>query len=35
VVMLPITYPVVGFLKHAERVDHYDYGTNFNPFLLR
>jgi uncharacterized integral membrane protein (TIGR00697 family) len=35
VVMLPITYPVVGFLKQAERVDHYDYGTDFNPFLLR
>lgn len=35
VVMLPITYGVVRFLKKAESADHYDYGTNFNPFLLR
>jgi queuosine precursor transporter len=35
VIMLPITYVVVRFLKNAESVDHYDYGTNFNPFLLR
>jgi uncharacterized integral membrane protein (TIGR00697 family) len=35
IVMLPITYGVVWFLKSAESVDHYDYGTNFNPFLLR
>jgi uncharacterized integral membrane protein (TIGR00697 family) len=34
VVMLPFTYGVVRFLKNAESVDHYDYGTNFNPFLL-
>jgi queuosine precursor transporter len=35
VVMLPITYAVVRFLKNAEGVDYYDYGTDFNPFLLR
>jgi queuosine precursor transporter len=35
IVMLPITYAVVRFLKDAEGVDHYDYDTNFNPFLVR
>jgi len=35
VAMLPITYVVVRFLKNAESVDYYDYGTDFNPFLLR
>lgn len=35
VVMLPITYVVVRFLKSAENVDYYDYDTDFNPFLLR
>ena len=35
VVLLPLSYAVVGFLKRAEGVDHYDYDTNFNPFLVR
>ena len=35
VLMLPVSYPLVAFLKRAEAVDHYDYDTNFNPFLLR
>ena len=35
VVMLPVSYGVVLFLKRAERIDHYDYDTNFNPFLAR
>ena len=35
VVMLPVSYRVVAFLKRAEAVDHYDYDTNFNPFLMR
>jgi queuosine precursor transporter len=35
VVMLPVSYCVVRFLKRAEGVDHYDYETNFNPFLVR
>ena len=35
VVMLPVTYVVVRFLKIVESVDYYDYGTDFNPFLLR
>ena len=34
VVMLPMTYVVVRFLKKADEVDHYDVGTRFNPFLL-
>ncbi|MDI7276895.1 MAG: queuosine precursor transporter [Anaerolineae bacterium] len=31
----PLTYAVTGFLKRAEGVDVYDYGTDFNPFRLR
>jgi uncharacterized integral membrane protein (TIGR00697 family) len=34
VMLTPITYAVVGFLKQAEREDHYDRDTNFNPFSL-
>ena len=30
----PITYLVVNALKRAEGVDHYDVGTDFNPFRL-
>jgi uncharacterized integral membrane protein (TIGR00697 family) len=33
VVATPLTYAVVGFLKKNERVDVYDYKTNFNPFV--
>lgn len=32
VVLTPLTYKIVGFLKKSERVDWYDYRTNFNPF---
>jgi hypothetical protein len=35
VVMTPLTYRVVGFLKRAEQEDYYDRGTNFNPFVLK
>jgi uncharacterized integral membrane protein (TIGR00697 family) len=35
VVMTPITYRVVGFLKRAESEDYYDRDTNFTPFSLR
>ena len=35
VVLTPVTYLVVGFLKRAENVDVYDRNTNFNPFALR
>lgn len=31
----PLTYLVVGLLKNADRSDHYDQNTNFNPFRLR
>lgn len=34
VVATPFTYIIVGFLKRAEAVDHYDKDTNFNPFSL-
>jgi uncharacterized PurR-regulated membrane protein YhhQ (DUF165 family) len=34
VVMLPVSYRLVAFLKRAEAVDHYDYDTNFNPFVM-
>lgn len=35
VVMTPVTYRVVGFLKRRENEDWYDRGTDFNPFRLR
>jgi queuosine precursor transporter len=34
VAFTPITYAVVSRLKRIEGVDHYDRGTNFNPFAL-
>ncbi len=30
----PFTYLIVNALKKAERVDHFDYKTNFSPFKL-
>jgi len=35
VLFTPVTYKVVGWLKRAEREDHYDRRTDFNPFTLR
>jgi uncharacterized integral membrane protein (TIGR00697 family) len=35
IVMTPVTYRVVGFLKRAEHEDYYDRDTNFTPFSLR
>lgn len=35
VVLTPVTYAVVGFLKRREGVDTYDAQTNFTPFSLR
>ncbi len=35
VVLTPLTYAVVGFLKRREGVDVYDRGTHFTPFSLR
>lgn len=34
VVATPLTYRIVGFLKRAEGVDYFDYGTDFTPFSL-
>ena len=33
-VMLPITFRIVAFLKHAEGEDYFDSATDFNPFKL-
>jgi uncharacterized PurR-regulated membrane protein YhhQ (DUF165 family) len=35
VVLTPVTYAVVGFLKRREGVDVFDRGTNFTPFRTR
>ena len=35
VVMTPLTYRVVNFLKRKENEDYYDRGTDFNPFKLK
>jgi hypothetical protein len=34
VILTPVTYLVVGFLKRVEQEDYYDRDTNFNPFSL-
>jgi uncharacterized PurR-regulated membrane protein YhhQ (DUF165 family) len=33
VAMLPLTYPLVRYLKKVEGVDYYDHKTDFNPFI--
>jgi len=35
IIMTPVTYRIVGFLKHAEQQDYYDRDTDFTPFSLR
>jgi queuosine precursor transporter len=35
VIMTPVTYKVVGFLKRAEQEDYYDRNTDFSPFRLK
>ncbi|HEX4024889.1 MAG TPA: queuosine precursor transporter [Steroidobacteraceae bacterium] len=35
IVMTPVTYRVVGFLKRTEHEDYYDRDTDFTPFSLR
>jgi uncharacterized integral membrane protein (TIGR00697 family) len=35
IVMTPVTYRVVAFLKRKENEDYYDRGTNFNPFVVK
>jgi len=32
IVFTPLTYKIVNSLKRVEKVDYYDYRTNFNPF---
>lgn len=34
VLATPFTYIIVGYLKRAENVDHFDVNTDFNPFTL-
>jgi queuosine precursor transporter len=34
VLMTPVTYAVVGWLKRKEKVDHFDRNTRFTPFSL-
>jgi uncharacterized integral membrane protein (TIGR00697 family) len=35
ILLTPVTYKTVAFLKKHEEVDHYDRDTNFNPFSLK
>jgi hypothetical protein len=35
VVMTPVTYRLVNFLKRAEHEDYYDVDTNFSPFQFK
>jgi uncharacterized integral membrane protein (TIGR00697 family) len=35
VVMTPVTYKIVGWLKRVEDEDYYDRTTDFNPFTLK
>ena len=35
VVLTPVTYAVVGFLKRREGVEVFDVGTNFTPFSAK
>ncbi len=35
VIMTPVTYRVVGWLKRKEGEDYYDVGTDFTPFRVR
>src|SRR5579863_3249003 len=35
IIMTPVTYKIVGFLKRAEQEDFYDRHTNFTPFSLK
>jgi uncharacterized integral membrane protein (TIGR00697 family) len=34
IVFTPLTYKIVGFLKRTEKVDWFDYKTDFNPFIF-
>lgn len=34
IVMLPVTYRIVAYLKNKDGIDYYDRATNFNPFSI-
>ena len=34
IMLLPITYKIVSFLKRKENIDTYDYNVSFNPFTI-
>lgn len=34
VLLTPVTYLMVGFLKRREHEDHYDHGISYNPFTM-
>jgi hypothetical protein len=34
IIALPLTLPIVNYLKKVENEDHFDINTNFNPFHL-
>lgn len=34
ILLTPLTYTIIAFLKRAEQEDYYDRETNFNPFSL-
>jgi queuosine precursor transporter len=34
IILTPVTYRAVAFLKRAEHEDYYDVGTDFNPFRV-
>jgi hypothetical protein len=34
ILMTPVTYRVVNYLKYQEQEDYFDYKTDFNPFKL-
>lgn len=35
VILTPITYMIIAYLKKNEQTDVYDFSTNFNPFILK
>lgn len=34
IMVLPLTYKIVSFLKKSDNIDYFDRNTNFNPFKL-
>jgi uncharacterized integral membrane protein (TIGR00697 family) len=35
VILTPLTYKVISYLKKTEQEDYYDVNTNFNPLLIK